>query len=430
MKRSAVKHPLLFSILVVLIFEISMLAVTMLIALFAPSFFITNGDFVLQGTVEAFLSLIAIGTVALFGYNSIWNEWGTGFVKGLATGAYFLVVSLIALVSSLVEGLLNSHEFEPGWKIAVFTVCVFLIGLCEETFFRGVVANLFYDRFNKDPAGIWCATLWSGVVFGLMHSMNAFGAEDTNTIIGVAVQVFSACAMGMTLSAIYFRCRNIWALVFIHGFVDFGAAFSAGCFKGGSLSDTIGSYTPDMCLSALIYVAVTAILLRPKKMKEIIDYERTKRGLPIHDGKVISAPASKKSLTAIIIISVVIALVLYGGSSWLYATTTPSSVMDYSDVETFDALTEKTVHADDISVYASGNYRLTIRSYPANSKAYATVTISDGETEIFSETYGGRCSETAWIYLEAGKTYSVDIHYDYSAVTTEAELHEISIIIE
>lgn len=430
MKRSAVKHPLLFSILVMLIFDISMFAVTLLIAWFAPSFFITNGDFVLQGTVEAFLSLIGIGIVALFGYNSIWNEWGTGFFKGLGTGTYFLVVSVISLIASLTEGIRNGYELEAGWKIAAYVACVFLIGLCEETFYRGIISNLFYDHFNKDPSGVWSATLWSGMVFGLMHVMNAVGAEDSGALVGVIVQVFSACAMGMALSAIYFRCRNIWALAFIHGFVDFCGAFTAGFYKGGSLTETIESYTPDMCFSALIFVLVTVILLRPKKMKEIIDYERTKKGLPVHDGKVISTSASRRSLVIITVIAVVLAFGLYGTANWLYEGQYPSEVMDYSDVETFSAFSEKTIHADDVKVSVSQDYSITIRSYPANSNAYATVTLSDGDTVVFSRTYGGRCSETTTVYLEAGKVYSVDIHYDYTAVMTEAEIHEISITIK
>lgn len=428
MRKSAVKHPLLLSILIVIIFELSMMAVALFIGLMAPPFFTQNGDFVLQATVEAFLSLVGIGVVAMFGYSHIWNEKGRGFLNGLGAGAYFIAVSIISLLAGIADWFMQSYTLEPGWKIAVFVACVFLIGLCEEAFFRGAVANLFYDRFAKDPAGVWCATLWSGMVFGLMHIMNIVGAGDNDTIIGVIVQVFSACAMGMALSAIYFRCRNIWALVFIHGFVDFCGAFTAGFF-GGSLMETIGSYTPNMCFSALVYVAVTAVLLRRKKMKEILDYDRTKRGLPVHDGKVISSPRSKRSLALIIIISVVLALALYGTASYLYEIE-HGVVLDYSDVETVSALTEKTLHADDISVSVSGEYTIIIRSYPSNSNAYATVSVSDGDTVVFSETYGGRCSDVETVYLEEGKTYSVDVHYDYTSVQSANELHEISIVIE
>ncbi len=57
------KHPLLAGILTDVVFELSMMITATLLVMFAPSFFMSNGDFVYQGTVECFVALAGIGLV-------------------------------------------------------------------------------------------------------------------------------------------------------------------------------------------------------------------------------------------------------------------------------------------------------------------------------------------------------------------------------
>ncbi len=422
MRTTASKHPILFSVITIVVFMIALWLPAILLAYFGPSFFLENGDYVYQGTSECVTALIGIGFTALMGYGWIWNERGNGLAKGFLSAGYFIVISLYSLVIYIVDiALMDDAEFNPLWQIIVFVATVLLIGLAEETFFRGVVANLFIDKYGNDPAGVWCATICSGMVFGLMHLSNLVSSDT----VGVLVQVVAACAMGMALTAIYYRCRNIWVLILVHAFVDFCGAFYSGFIAGGSLSSTISSYEPYQVISALPYIVVTVILLRPSKIREIIALHRLSGvedasvGVIMPEEKLKSSGKSKRSCAIAIIIAAVILLGLFGAS--VYASSYSSSVSysysgEWDGEEYFgcEAMTFTTLHTAD--------YTFTIANYPSTNSASMTVIVSDLEgNEVYSETFEGRTSATRNIALEEGETYTVSINYDYSQVGDLAE---------
>lgn len=417
MRTTASKHPILFSIVTVVLFMVALWLPAILLTYFGPSAFLENGDYVYQGTAECVTALVGIGFVALMGYGWIWNERGNGLAKGFLSAGYFIVISLYSLVIYIADiALMDDAEFNPLWQIIVFVVTVLLIGLAEETFFRGVVANLFLDKYGNDPAGVWCATICSGMVFGLMHLSNLMSSDT----VGVLVQVVAACAMGMALTAIYYRCRNIWVLILVHAFVDFCGAFYSGFIAGGSLSSTISSYEPYQVISALPYIIVTVILLRPSKMREIIVLHRlsgvedTSVGVVMPEEKLKSSGKSKRSCAIAIIIAAVILFGLFGAS--VYASAYSSSVSyNYSgewDGEEYfgcEAMTFTTLHTAD--------YTFTIANYPSTNSASMTVIVSDSDgNEVYSETFEGRTSAVRTVLLSEGETYTVYLNYNYSQV--------------
>ncbi len=417
MRKTASKHPILFSIVAIVVFMIALWMPAILLSYFGPSFFLTNGDYVYQGTVECFTSLIGIGFVALMGYGWIWNERGKGLGKGFLCAGYFIVIAIYSLIIYIADiAMTENAEFNPAWKMVVFDVTVLLIGLAEESFFRGVVSNLFLDKYGDDPAGVWCATICSGMVFGLMHLSNLMSSDT----VGVLVQVVAACAMGMALTAVYYRCRNIWVQILVHAFVDFCGAFYSGVMAGGSLSSTISSYEPYQVISALPYIVVTVVLLRPKKMREVIVLHRlsgvedTSVGVVMPEDMLKSSGKSKRSCIIAVVLAVVILFGLYGAA--VYASDYSNSITyEYSgewDGEEYfgtDAMVFTTLH--------TAEYTFTISNLPSTNSASMIVIVTDssGET-VYSETFEGRTSATRNIALEEGETYTVSINYDYSGV--------------
>ncbi len=408
---------MLFSIVTVVLFMIALWLPAIILSYFGPSFFLTNGDYVYQGTVECFTSLIGIGFVALMGYGWIWNERGKGLGKGFLCAGYFIVIAFYSLVIYVIDILMTENpQLNPAWQIVVFVLTVLLIGLAEESFFRGVVANLFIDKYGNDPAGVWCATICSGMVFGLMHLSNLLSSDT----VGVLVQVVSACAMGMALTAIYYRCRNIWVLILVHAFVDFCGAFYSGVMAGGSLSSTISSYEPYQCISALPYIIVTIVLLRPSKMREIIVLHRfsgvedTSVGIVMPEENLKSSGKSIRSCVIAVVLAVVILFGLYGAA--VYASDYSNSITyEYSgewDGEEYfgtDAMVFTTLH--------TAEYTFTISNLPSTNSASMTVVVTDSSgNTVYSETFEGRTSATRNIALEEGETYTVSINYDYSGV--------------
>ncbi len=435
-RKHAVKHPIIFGTIVIFAFWFVMFAASILLALFGPRFLITNGDYLIQASVECFVALAGIGLVAMFGYNHIWSEKKKGLFAGFLTGGYFIYVQIMALLACVLELWERYSEtgtltLQPGWKIAVYIVCFLLVGFAEEVFFRGLIANFFFDKHAKNPAGVWTATIWSGLLFGLMHMINLLSV-DANGAVGVIVQVISVTAMGMALTAVYYRTRNIWVVVLLHAFNNIWAAFSSGVFDGTSISETIGSYSPIQCISAIPFIIVTLVLLRPKKLREIIPTENNQADIPVEQ-RVANYSKAKRSRAVAITVTVAICLVLFIISialsvdfgSMLVA---ENEVLDYSVVETW---TGEDYFSDtaELNVKETDNYDLTVRSYPGDSRVYVTLTITDGDgNEVFNKTYGGRCSEELDILLEAGKNYTATVDYDFSQVTDGTEVSYIVIV--
>lgn len=414
MKTSARKHPLIFGIVVILVFWISMILFSTLLYEFAPDFLLNNGDFVAQGTVESFLALIGIGLAALFGYNGIWNERGKGFGSGILSSGYFVAVSTLALLEMIAYSLLPGFaaETEPLWKIIVFVLTAFLIGFAEETFFRGIIANLYFDKHAADPAGVWSAAVQSGVLFGSMHILNGLDSDA----LGVLVQVVAASIMGTALTAIYYRCRNIWALIFIHGYVDFCAMFQIGVFKGGSIDEAIGNYGALQLIATIPYIIVIIVLLRPKKLREIIAM-RNNTALEALPEKLVSSKRSKISAAVSIIIVSVMFITVFGACMY---SADADKVIDYYSTQTWTGNEKFSETAAEFTAPKTGDCKLVILSYPSDSSAYITFAVTDGENnEVYRRTFGGKNSLTETVRLEAGHKYTVTLYYDFSEVESE-----------
>lgn len=449
----------MFGIIVMVIFFVMMNVVGALLIKFGPAFLYTNGDWVMQCACECVTALVGIALAAVFKVWNIWGERGRGFGKGLLTSMYFIVLSVYSLVVSVVMLVqtADTFEFEVPWKIAVFVITVFLIGFTEETFFRGIISNLFYEKHANDKAGVWTAVIGSGFVFGMMHLGNCLAGIvatpngvrfNSAVVVGSMVQTASACVMGMALTAIYYRCRNIWALAFVHGFIDLCSAFTAGVEKGGSLIGEISTYTPFMFVSMIPYVVLVIFLLRPKKMADILAYRYSHAPkpaeLPLNQpeqlpyelsyadeagssetiGDAASAgQKSRKSMYTAVCTAAAIIVALFALSVSLYMSSGTASdfsgVFSYSSTDNWDG-TEPLFSRSFGSFEApeTRDYKFTITSYPGDSNAYVTfaVTDSSGKT-VYSDVYGGRCSLDFNLRLEKGEAYEITAIYNFSEVS-------------
>lgn len=465
------RHPILFGIIVMVAFFLIMNIAGLLLSQFGPDFLLSNGDWVMQGACECITALAGIALAAVFKVWNIWGERGRGFGKGLLTSMYFIVVSLLALVESITLELTapeSNLEIEVPWKICVFVATVFLIGFTEETFFRGIIANLFYEKHATDKAGVWTAVIGSGFVFGLMHLGNCLSGIvvtangvyfEPSIVVGALVQTASACVMGMALTAIYYRCRNIWALAFVHGFIDLCGAFTSGVTRGGSLVGTISTYTPAMFVSMIPYVILTLYLLRSKKMAEILEYRHSSYAsqpsqpsqiddelaqlsysqsepltYTVDDAQTSDKTAfpyqkSKRSMNIAVAAATAITVALFAMSVSLYiGDGNTGDMSDMGEAVDYVFTYDSTDTCEDVptafdkdfgsfEVEESREYKFTITSYPGDSNANVTFYIRDSEENlIYAESYNGRCSYDFNLHLEEGESYNITAYYDFSLV--------------
>lgn len=430
MRKAAVRHPVAASIIVTFLFFISMVLGSLLLA-FAPKFFLRNGDFLAQFVAESVICILGVAFMAIFGYGSTWNRTEK-FGAGLICGGYFIVIALLNVFSSLAYEISTRGEnffsdMLPAWRIIIYVLTAFLIGLGEESFFRGIIANLFWDKHAKDPAGVWTATLYSGLLFGLMHIINITGSD----ISGVLVQMTAVVGMGMALTAIYYRTKNIWVVVFLHAFIDLCAMFSLGFF-GGEISSEISSYSPIMAItSSLPYVIVTLVILRKKKVIQMLTGDNTIGMLSPADGQLVvsvdmpSSPESKKSRNRAVIIVLVICIVMFVACVLTDPNFTDNVntllgryTLDHQDIGEWSGEQAAEGHQVNFYVSESRKYDVTVICLPGSSSVDMLLEIKQGDDIIYEATYGGKCSDLFSMELEEGE-YQLVLVYSFANVEAE-----------
>lgn len=221
--------------------------------------------YVLQALQEFIGAVLAFAAVKVSGCTDVLTRKGIGFGKGLLVGGYFLFVGVYSAVvyTAVYEG---ERTLRPWYLIAVFVICMILVGITEELLCRGVLAELLLRRYGATKQGIWKAVIVSGVLFGLAHLSNLISAQP----VGVLVQCVIAGMMGMAFAAIYFRTGCIWVTVFLHAFVDICALITGGLYSG-ALAETISDYQPFQLIGVIPYVILILVLLRKKKMNQIVE---------------------------------------------------------------------------------------------------------------------------------------------------------------
>ena len=262
-QQFARKHTLIYCILA----EIFVLGGMMLCSI-AWQVLLRNvplGEYTLLALQEGCGALLAYVVLRQCGRGDVLFAKGIGFAKGLAVGGYFLVVGVISAAYQFA-----SYEGErllrPGYEIAIFAVCMFLVGMTEEFLCRGTIAGLLLEHYGATKQGVWKSVIVSGILFGAAHLTNLAGADP----VGVFVQCIVAGMMGMAFAAIYFRSGNIWVVVFLHGFVDLCGLITSGLYGTGGAAEVISGYQLVQLVGVVYYVILLAVLLRKKKMNEIL----------------------------------------------------------------------------------------------------------------------------------------------------------------
>lgn len=213
---------------------------------------------------ELLLVCFCVFLVFISGQTHIFHRKGSGILKGIWIGFYYFFMGSVTLVINLFLEEVE-RKLQPWYMILAFLLFMICVGIAEEVFFRGVLAEILYQRFAADRAGIWKAVILSGLFFGIIHLSNlSFGAP-----MGVLVQVAGASISGMVFTAVYYRSGNIWTTVLLHSYVDMAALSLSGIYGCGTVKDMISDYGPLKLAGMVPYVLVLLVLLRKKKIEEV-----------------------------------------------------------------------------------------------------------------------------------------------------------------
>ena len=188
-----------------------------------------------------------------------------GFFYGVFVGGYMFIYSVIGFISVLP----GAESFQDRNTI-VFSILYFiLVGITEELIFRGVTADLLLQLFfqrNPKKKPVIPAIIISGIIFSMAHAVNA----RISDVSGVLVQMTAAFFLGMFLTTVYYRSRNIYAVIFLHLINDLAAAVPITILKSDvSITDVISGYGAADLALLIPYVVALVFVLRPKKLDEV-----------------------------------------------------------------------------------------------------------------------------------------------------------------
>lgn len=167
---------------------------------------------------EGVFASLAIILVFLFKDTFIFNEKRESFGKSIFLGLPMLIFSFFGLLSSP----LKIMTIPNGTLVNLIIFCA-LVGIAEEFLCRGWIQNEFTKRFNNSYREVFLSILLSSFIFGAMHISNV---ETGQTLFKTIMQIIQATSLGFLLGAIYYRTKNIWAVVFLHAFYDFSFLLS------------------------------------------------------------------------------------------------------------------------------------------------------------------------------------------------------------
>ena len=162
---------------------------------------------------EAILAILVFLVMLLWKNSYVFTQKKEKFSKGLVYGTFYLTFGTIILLLNLLGGDLNVRSII---NLAIYCL---LIGIYEEFLCRGWLLNEFLERYGKGNKSIFLCICVSGIIFGLLHSINVLSGDMSS--VDVIVQVISAAASGIGFGTIYYKTKNIWSVVFLHAFWDF-----------------------------------------------------------------------------------------------------------------------------------------------------------------------------------------------------------------
>lgn len=175
----------------------------------------------LWNVFAAFLFLVAV--ILLAG----WRDLKFVAPRPLSSLRIMWLPALYIATFLVLAGVLGLPRLDLLMLIFVSTI---FVGLSEETMFRGIIFQALRTRVK-----LWPAMIWTSVLFGSVHILNALTTGD---VFNALLQAFTATLSGFAFMAILVRTGSIWPAIIYHALWDFGTfAISASSEATGAAAE-------------------------------------------------------------------------------------------------------------------------------------------------------------------------------------------------
>lgn len=201
---------------------------------------------------EAILAILVFVVLLLWKNSYVFTQKREGFFQSLRYGWFYILLGCLFI---LMFGLGVLDNVSGVINTAIFA---FLVGIYEEFLCRGWLLNEFLERYGDTKKGVWVSIVASGIIFGLIHFINV----SSQGFAGTLTQVLNASATGILWGFIYYKTKNIWTVVFLHGFWDF-SLFLADLSPVTEITTNIAGTNIVAIIGAILLVACELMILFP-----------------------------------------------------------------------------------------------------------------------------------------------------------------------
>ena len=226
-----------------------------------------HGKYVVYSVSEFVVCLCAVILLFIRKKLYIFKKNKVSFKDSLKLCLPVVILSLLVFLANFTELVISDININNLLSLIVYTI---LIGLFEEIFFRGIIENELLENYSSTKKEVLISIIISGSIFGAVHLTNLLVGQDLLTTL---MQFVQTTAIGILFGTIYYKTKNIWSLVFLHGFYDFAVLLSeanlvtsCGYVENVPISLTIYSLVSSLILS-LIYLLYSVYLFSDSKTK-------------------------------------------------------------------------------------------------------------------------------------------------------------------
>lgn len=229
-----------------------MIIVSLIMFIVSLSLLILLGDIISQTSLPfAIIRLLINAIIAIIYFILIRNS---DIPKAKLSILSIIFTSLLILfelfiiyasgLTDIVNQVLKSHTF----LIVLFTALS--AGLAEEAIFRGLLQGAFSKLFQKSSHTFLIASIFSSILFGMVHLTNIFSVHQS---VAVSLQqVITAFAIGISFAAIRTFTGGITTTVIIHTLFDFQSDIATGVETASPWSQVVGLYGSVIVVSIII----------------------------------------------------------------------------------------------------------------------------------------------------------------------------------
>lgn len=262
-------HVICFCIMVILLNELLSKAPIKILDFLNLSDRSTNFGYLI---LECIVLIAAILVIYITGQTHTLKPTFKSFWTSIWSGMVFIVLAVVGCIVFIDEGTNIGAVYKSPFEIIAFIVFVIVVGLAEEFVYRGIIADSISERFGNSKTGIVLSVLLSGCIFGVMHILNVFYGQSLEESV---IQMIAASMLGILLSAIYIRHKNIYGVAFLHATLNFMTMFMEGFWDGNTLQYQYQDVNfweslKQSMTSQSIYIIVTIWVLRPSVIRKLV----------------------------------------------------------------------------------------------------------------------------------------------------------------